>query len=149
MAHLGPAGEPVGVDGEVVVLAGDLDLAGGEVAHRVVAAVVAEGELHRVGAERPAEQLVAEADAEHRHVAEQPADGVDGVGHRGRVARTVGEEHAGGLAGQHVGGGGRRRHHLHVEPRGEVAQDRALDAEVVGDDERPLSVGEAVGASAW
>ena len=42
VAHLGPAAERVGVDGEVVVLAGDLDPAGGEVAHRVVAAVVAE-----------------------------------------------------------------------------------------------------------
>ena len=147
MAHLGPAGEPVGVDREVVVLAGDLHLAGGQVAHGVVAAVVAEGELHGVGAERPAEELVAEADAEHRHVAEQPADGVDGVGHRGRVAGAVGEEHAGRLAGEHVGGGGRRRHHLHVEPGGEVAQDRALDAEVVGDHERALPVGQAVGGS--
>ena len=100
VAHLGPAGEPVGVDGEVVVLAGDLHLAGGQVAHGVVAAVVAERELHGVGAERPAEELVAEADAEHRHVAEQPADGVDGVGHRGRVAGTVGEEHAGRLRGR-------------------------------------------------
>ena len=150
MAHLRPARQPVGVDREVVVLAGDLHLAGGQVAHRVVAAVVAERELHGVGAERPTEELVAEADAEHRHVAEQPADGVDGVGHRrpGRPGPLERNTPA-GCASEHVGGGGRRRHHLHVEPRREVAQDRALDAEVVGDDERPLPVGQAVGEPAW
>ena len=68
VAHLGPPAQRVGVDGEVVVLAGDLHLAGGEVAHRVVPAVVAERELHRGAAEGAAEQLVAEADPEDRHL---------------------------------------------------------------------------------
>ena len=82
-------GQRVGVDGEVVVLAGDLDLAGRDVAHRVVAAVVAERQLEGVGADRPAEQLVAEADPEDRHVAEQALDRLDAVrrpspGRRGR-----------------------------------------------------------------
>ena len=45
--------------------------------HRVVAAVVAERQLHRVRAERPPEQLVAEADPEHRDVAEQLGDRLD------------------------------------------------------------------------
>ena len=145
VAHLGPAAERIGVDGEVVVLARDLDAAGGEVAHRVVATVVAERELHRARAEGATEQLVPEADAEDRDVPEQPRDRVAGVRHGGGIARAVGEEHPGGLAGQDVGGGRRRGHHLHVEPRREVAQDRALDAEVVGHHERTRTVGEAVG----
>ena len=64
-----------------------------------------------------------------------PRDGVDGVGDRGRVAGAVGQEDAVGLAGQ------RRRPpgvdagttSTVAEPA-EVAQDRALDAEVVGHD---------------
>ena len=83
---------------------------GGQVLDRVVAAVVPERQLDGLGAERVAEQLVAEADAEHRHRrraarrSPRPADG-----DRGRVAGTVGEEHAVGSAGEHVGGGVVRR----------------------------------------
>ena len=109
-----------------------------QVAHRVVAAVVAEGQL--VGARRrgaEAEELVAEADAEDRHLAEQRADGVDGVGDGRGVAGAVGEEDAVGLAGQHLG---RRRADAGttstVAMPAEVAQDRGLDAEVVGHDPR-------------
>ena len=55
------------IDGEAVVLAGDLDAAGVEVLHRLVAAAMAELELVGLGADRPAQQLVAEADAENGH----------------------------------------------------------------------------------
>ena len=54
------------VDGEPVVVAGDLDPAGRAVLHRLVDAAVAEPQLVGAEAERPAEHLVAEADAEHR-----------------------------------------------------------------------------------
>jgi hypothetical protein len=54
------------VDREAVVHRGDLDLAGGEVLHRMVGAVMALMHLHGLGAEREAEHLVAEADAEGR-----------------------------------------------------------------------------------
>ena len=67
VGHRGDPGEAVGGDGEVVVLAGDLDLPGRHVLHRVVGAVVAERQLDRRPAERRRQQLVAEADAEHRH----------------------------------------------------------------------------------
>ncbi len=53
----------------------------------------------------------------------------------GRVAGAVRQEDAVGLAGEHVGRGRGRRHHLDVAPGAdEVAQDRALDPEVVRDD---------------
>ena len=52
------------VDGEPVVVRGHLDLAGGAVHHRLVDAAVAVLQLVGAEPERPAEQLVAEADAE-------------------------------------------------------------------------------------
>src|SRR5918992_2631531 len=55
---------------EAVVLRGDLDLAGLEVLDRVVRAAVAEGKLERLEADRPAEQLVAKADAPDRNLAD-------------------------------------------------------------------------------
>ena len=65
----------------------------------------------------------------------RPPDGVGGVADRGRVARAVGQEHAVGLAGQHLGG----RRWTPAPPRRWRCSPRwrrmvALDAEVVGDD---------------
>ena len=59
-----------GVDGEAVVVGGDLDLAGGAVHDRLVDAAVAVLQLVGAEAERAAEELVAEADAE---VGQSPA----------------------------------------------------------------------------
>src|SRR5215211_3829860 len=57
------------VDCEAVVHRGDLDLAGGEILHRMVRAVMALVHLLRLAAERQAQHLVAEADAERRRAA--------------------------------------------------------------------------------
>ena len=54
------------LDGEAVVLRGDVDPAAGQVLDRVVGAAMAEGQLVGLQADRAAEQLVAEADAEDR-----------------------------------------------------------------------------------
>ena len=92
--HLAPeAGERVGVDGEVVVLAGDLDLPGADVPDRVIATVVAERELHGARPERPAQQLVAEADPEDGDIADQSGDLVGGVLDDRRVTGPVRQEH--------------------------------------------------------
>ena len=48
----GAGGQRLGIDRVVVVLAGDLDAAGREVAHRMIAAVMTEPQLERRGAER-------------------------------------------------------------------------------------------------
>ena len=64
---------------EAVVLRGDGDPAGAQVLDRVVGAAVAERELERVQPGRAGEQLVAEADAEHRLVLQQRADRVHDV----------------------------------------------------------------------
>jgi hypothetical protein len=69
--HHEAVGQRGRIDGVAVVLRGDLDLAGGAVEHRLVAAVVPELHLVGLAAEHVAEDLVAEADAEHRQLLRQ------------------------------------------------------------------------------
>ena len=94
------AHDPVGVslppgrvDREAVVVARDLDHAGLEVLDRLVHASVAERHLERAAAERDAEQLMTQADAEDRDRAEKLPHSLDAVRRRGRIARSVREEH--------------------------------------------------------
>ena len=54
----------------------------------MVGAAVAERQLEGLEADRAAQQLVAEADAEHRHLPDQLAHVADDVVERGRVARA-------------------------------------------------------------
>ena len=147
MRELDDARERVGVDRVVVVLARDLHPPGRLVAHRVVGTVVAEPQLVGVAAEREPEDLVTEADAEQRDLADEPAHDLRHALHRGRVAGAVRQEDAVGIAGEDVGRGRGRGHHLDVTPRAdEVAQDRALDPEVVRDHaERRVLVARGVG----
>jgi hypothetical protein len=103
-----------------VVLRGDLDLPGREVLDRVVRAAVTERQLEGLEPDRAAEQLVAEADPPHRHLADEVADGVDDVPERGRVARAVGEEDGVRLARADLVGGGRAR--VELEPSAALAK---------------------------
>ena len=73
-----------------------------------------------------------EADPEDRNCAEQAVDRIDGIRHLLGIAWTVRQEHALRIARQHVGRGRGCGHDLDGGQRSEVAQDRALDAEVVG-----------------
>ena len=100
----------------------------------MVAAVVAERELVGRGAERRGQQLVPEADAEHRHAVDQAGDDLGGARDRRGVAGPVRQEHTVGASGEHlVRRRGRRDHGDLAEP-GQVAEDRALDPEVVRHD---------------
>ena len=126
-------------DGEAVVLAGDLDLAGGQVLDRMVGAVMAVRHLLGPGAQGQAQHLVAEADAEHRLAGiDQLGDLGHGIGTGGgRVARAVGQENAVGLERQHLlGRGGGRQHGDAKAGADQRAQDVALDAVVQGHDVR-------------
>lgn len=128
------------VDGEAVVVRGDLDLAGGAVLDRLVDAAVAVLQLVGAEAERAAQDLVAEADAEERGLALQHAlhDGDGAVG-GGRVARAVGEEHAVGPDRVHVLDGGGGGQHVHLDAAlGHPVRGHALDAEVDGGDGEAL-----------
>ena len=94
---------------EAVVLRGDLDAPGLQVLDRVVGAAVAERQLERLQADRPAEQLMAEADAPHGLLADELTDRVDDVVERGRVAGAVGEEDRVGVIGEQIRRRGRAR----------------------------------------
>ena len=83
-------------------------LPGLQVLDRVVGAAVAERQLEGLEADRAAEQLVAEADADDRPLADQLADGLDDVVERRRVAGAVGEEDEVGLAASSTSSRGRR-----------------------------------------
>ncbi len=92
------------IDGEVVVMRGDFDLAGYVVPYRVIAAVMAELELVGFAAEREATELVAEADAEDRYAAYHLPNRLHGIFDRLGIAGTVREKNAIGLERQHVFG---------------------------------------------
>ena len=130
--------EPGGVDLELVVLRGHRHPTGAQVHHRMVPAVVAEAQAGGGRACRLADQLVAEADTQHR----DPPQQLPGQPHLGfksrRIARTVGEDHRAGAPGQQ-----RRRAHVvpmddHLDAPGpQRAQDVALDPQVHDRDPQP------------
>ena len=95
-ARLGPAHR------EAVVLGGHEHAPAVDVEDRVVGAAVAEAQLERLEAEGAAEQLVPEADPEHRPRLEHRAHLVDARGERGGVAGPVGEQDAVGRGGEHL-----------------------------------------------
>ena len=122
------------VHGEAVVLRGDLHLARGEIHHRLVGAAVAKRELEGLGPAGEGEQLVAEADAKHRHLPDESFDGFDTVAEHLGIAGAVGEKHAVGLVGEHLGGGRAAGQHGHVAAHArEVAGDVPLHAVIEGD----------------
>ena len=127
--------ERIEQEAEPVVLGGDFHAVGAQVHNRLVAAAVAELELFDLGAAGFGDHLVAQADAEDGHLAEQLLDlGVgafDAVG----VAGAVGKEDAVGMGVEHLFGRRVPRHHGHAAAHaGEVFQDAVLHAAVVGHD---------------
>src|SRR5262249_33157071 len=129
--------QAVAVHGEAVIHRGDLDLAGGEVLHRVVRAVMALMHLARGAAEREAKHLMAETDAEQgqARVHELPdlRHGIDSG--RRRIAWPVRQEHAVGLPREYILSGCRCRQHRELASGGgELTQDVALEPIIDGDD---------------
>ena len=120
---------------EAVVLRGDGDFAGFEIFDGLVAAAVAELELESGSAEGVRQHLVAEADAEDWVVRDEAGDGLVDVGQGGGIAGAVGEEHAVGVVGLDLLGGGGGGENLHVEAVvDKLAEDAVLRAEIKGGD---------------
>ena len=131
MGDLDLAHERFLVGGEAVVLRGEVDLVADHVAHGMIRAAVSELELVGLAAHGEREDLVAEADAHHRDFAEEIAGLLFGAGHRGGIARAVGEHHSVRLARENFGGGGSRRHHRHAAADvHQLAEDSPLHAVV-------------------
>ncbi len=96
---------------------------------------MAEFQFECAAAESQAAQLVAQADSENRHAAEQLADICDGVGDRLGIAGAVREKNAVRLQRENIFGGSFRRNDGDVAAViHEKAQNILLDAEIVGDD---------------
>ena len=108
--------QPCGIHRETVVVAGDLDDAGPEVLHGLVHTSMPEPHLERPAAERQREQLMAQADPEDRHLADQPADRRDAVGGDRRIARPVRQEDPVEPARGDLGRRGLRREHRRLAP---------------------------------
>src|SRR5690606_33269597 len=120
------------LDGEPVVVGGDLHFAGPYVLDGLVDAAMAVAQLVGGQAERPAEELVAEADAEERDPRGQHLAQRGDVG-GGGVAGAVGEEHAVGADRLDVGERGGGGQHVHLAAAfGHPARGHALHAEVDG-----------------
>ncbi len=127
--------EGVEVHAKAVVLAGDLDLTGVEVLDGMIGAAMAELELVGPAAQGQAQDLMAEANPEDGHLAQEGLDRLDGVGDRGRIARAIAQEYAIRLAGQDLFRGRLRRHDGDVAAmRDQQPQNVLLDAVIEGDD---------------
>ena len=86
VADLDAVRQAFAVDRVAVVLRRDVHAARRDVAYRVVGAAVAERQLVRLRAEGAARDLVAQADAEDRHAADEALHRIDDVVELQRVA---------------------------------------------------------------
>ena len=151
------------VNREAVVLAGDQYSAVIDVLHRMVGAVMAKLHFYRRGATGQAQQLVPQANSEHRDICfEKRLNSVNRIGAGLRITRAVGQENAVRFHGQNFSSGGLRRHHGQATAViDQHSQDVALDPVVEGDDvvlrvtlravalgQRPFGLGPFVGSFA-
>jgi hypothetical protein len=108
--------------------------------HRLIAAAMAEFQFVRFGPDRPAEQLMAQADAEDRDFADRPFDRLDRVIQHGRIARAVADEQpVGPMLENFLGGHIRRKDRDLDAALAEMPQDILLGAAIQRDDVQPIA----------
>ena len=119
-----------------MVLCSNEHFAARQVLDRVVAAVVAELEPPLAPAHRHASSWCPrQIPRMGIFESSKSSHGLDRIGQPFRVARTVREEHPVRVQGQRLFGRSIRRDHRHLRAiGGQVAQDVALDAVVIGND---------------
>src|ERR1700676_123075 len=116
-----------------MILGSDLDVPSAHVFYRVIRAMMAEFQLVGASTQSETAKLVAQANSEYGHAAEQLADVFDAIGNGFRIARAVRKKDAIRLHRQNVFGWGSRRNDLHVAVRiHEDTKDVLLNAEIVG-----------------
>src|SRR5208282_6446739 len=98
-----------------MVLRRDLDAPGAQVHHRMIGAMMAEVELVSLAPQRQPDQLMAEADAEHRLFAQHARDGSVSVRQRRWVAGSVREENSVRVVREYLLCARRRRDDLHAK----------------------------------
>ncbi len=92
----------IGIDREVMIVRRDLDLAGVQLLHRMIAAVMPELQLESFAAQRNPRKLMAQTDAEDRLPSHQPADVIHRIGAWLGIAGAVRQKDAVRLQRQHV-----------------------------------------------
>ncbi len=134
--------QALGIDLELVVLRGHRHPAGPQVEHRMITPVVAESQPRGARPRGLPEQLMTEADAQHRHTLDELPGHRHGRLQLRRITRTVREHDRIGTKGEDGLEVAVVRHHVDLHtPRAQRAQDVALDP-VVDEDEphpRPLA----------
>src|SRR5215469_4077200 len=101
----------------------------------MIGSAMAEFQFVRLAAERQAENLLAETDAENRLLADQLAYLANLTLERFGIARAVGEKNPIGIERQDVLGGRSRGHDRHASAGlHETAQNVPLDSVIIGDD---------------
>src|SRR5271157_4334357 len=122
----------IGIDGEVVIVAGDLHFARIHLLHRMIAAVMSELELISLASKSDPDQLVPETDSEDRCSSSQLANILLRVSDWLRIARAVREKDSVGTKRQHIFCRCLRRNHGHAAALfREHAENILLYAEVV------------------
>src|SRR5262249_53375914 len=130
--------ERIGIDGESMVVRGDLDFAGDFVEHRMICAAMAELQFVRLATNRDAENLVAEANPENWLAGDQLADLHGLMLKRLGITGAVRQEDAVGFQSQNVFcGRGSGNHREAAADLTKPAQNVVLDSEIVGDDVEP------------
>jgi len=134
-----------GIEGEPVVLAGDLHQP--PTATGMVQTPVAKGQLVGAAAEGQAKNLMAKADPERGQIGlrQQALRQLDAGRHGGWITRTIGEEDPFRGQGQHLLDAAVSRQHAHLTTMGgEALKDAPLDAEI--DRHDPVGI---AGTACW
>src|SRR5688572_27588285 len=129
------------INRKAVILAGDQHTTGGEFLYRVIGPVMSELHLYRLGIASQSEQLMSEADAEHRDIGfEKLLDRLNRIRAGLRVTGSVGEKNPFRIHLEHAFSGCLSGHDCHATTVvSKPAQDVAFDAEVVGHDMKTLT----------
>ena len=80
-------------DGKTVILGGDLDPSRQHIQYRLIRAAMTKLELKCLSAAGQSEQLMTEADAKDRNLAQNAANALLGIVQRLRIARAVAQKH--------------------------------------------------------
>src|ERR1700684_4336159 len=85
------ARQGIGIDSKIMVVRRDLDLAGTQLLHRMVAAMMSELQFERLATKRNAGELMSQANAENRLPSHQPANRIHRIGTGLGIAGTIRE----------------------------------------------------------
>src|SRR5271166_5030256 len=119
-----------------MILRGDFYLAGAKILDRMIRAMMSKIQFVGFSSQREAENLMPEADAEHRLLAEDAFHRLARIRQRGGIAGAIGKKNPVGIVREDFPGGGCRGQHLDPKARrGQPPQNVQLDSVVERDNQ--------------